>query len=81
MSRDTSPEQMRRYIDGLRRRTPAERAQQMGDLCEGVRALALVGLRRRHPQATPAELDLLLAKRIYGAQVVERVQSSRAVRP
>jgi hypothetical protein len=72
MVEDVSPEGMKRYVEGLRRLTPAERARRMGDLCASGRALTLLGLRRQHPHASPDELRLRLAVRIYGREVAER---------
>jgi hypothetical protein len=78
MWQDCTPSQMKRYIEQLRRRTPGERARQMGELCEAVRALGLVGLRRRHPGESDDELRVRQAKQIYGAAVIERLRARSA---
>jgi hypothetical protein len=41
-----------------------------------VRRLALVGLRRRNPQATSAELDRLLVELLYGQEVARALGDS-----
>jgi len=50
-----------------RQAPPARKAQMIEALCEDVRALALAGVRRRHPEASPREQRLRL-----GALTIER---------
>lgn len=64
---DTSSEQSARYHQLLREMTPQKR------LSAGVRALALCGLRQRHPQASEAELRVRLTVRLYGRACAERL--------
>jgi hypothetical protein len=71
MVSDVSGPQMKRYIEGLQRLTPAQRLRQMGELCEAGRALALTRLRRQFPGESPAQLHRRLAIQIYGRSVIE----------
>jgi hypothetical protein len=43
------------------------------DLIATVRTLAISGLRERHPDATPQEIDRLLAEMMLGAELARKV--------
>jgi hypothetical protein len=73
MERDTSTEQRRRYHDRLRSLTPAQRLWQASALTMAVRALAEAGIRLRHPGASPEEVRVRLAVRLYGRQAAGRL--------
>ena len=66
MSHDTSPARERRYAELLRSRLPRERLGIAMSLTHAVRELASAGLRARHPGASPEELRVRLAVRLYG---------------
>jgi hypothetical protein len=68
MDQDTSPEMKEQYFAHLRAMTPGERARTCAALSSGVRKLALIGLRRRHPLADDHELKVRLAVRLYGRE-------------
>ena len=69
MNRDTSPE-AEAVLIRLWRETPAWRKWQlMEDLNRAARELALAGLRRRHPEATPEELHRRLADLLLGPEL------------
>jgi len=70
---DTSPEAQRRYDELLRQRSPAERLAIAMSLNRAVRTLALAGIRAAHPHASPREVDRLLAARLYGEDVANRL--------
>lgn len=57
-----------RYIHHLSRLTPAERWRILGRLVADGRALARAGLRRRHPDADDAEIEVRLAALLYGKE-------------
>ncbi len=61
ISLDTSPEAEAAYLARLRKMTPGERILAAARITSGVNALALAGLRERHPQADERELFLRLA--------------------
>ncbi|MFW6161847.1 MAG: hypothetical protein ACODAJ_03705 [Planctomycetota bacterium] len=48
------------------------RLQMVGEMNEAVRTLALSGLRRRHPNASPQELRRRLADLLLGPELAER---------
>jgi len=59
----------------LMREAPAWRKLAMVDqLNQTVRSLALTGLRKRHPQASPDELNWLLAELTLGHDLVRQIQ-------
>jgi hypothetical protein len=66
---DTSPE-TEAILNNLLRKTPVWRKYQaLGQLNAMAKALALGDLRERHPHATGAELQRLLADRILGEEM------------
>ncbi len=75
---DTTPEAREVHTRLIARLSPAERARRVRDLTIGANALALAGLRRRHPEATEPELLLRLAALRLGADLVERAYGWRA---
>lgn len=70
---DTPPELQARYIEHLRRLTVAERWTMLGRLVSDARELARMGLRERHPDAGPRELDIRLAALLYGREAASRL--------
>lgn len=58
---DTPPEIRRVMIEGDRRMSPAEKMERVVQLTRGVQQMAWMGLRARHPDASPRELRLRLA--------------------
>ena len=54
----------RRYLEILRRMTPAQRAEKMFELSSFTRRLFLDGLRNRHPDLSPEELHRLALSRL-----------------
>jgi hypothetical protein len=70
--RDTTPETLRRYFDGLRKLTPAERFRRASQLSDSVRQLARMGIAKRHPGIGPEEAKARLAVVMYGRAVAGR---------
>lgn len=70
---DTSPEQQEEYFERLRRLTPEERVNIVSRLNRGVRRMAMMGLKLRHPEALEEELRARLAVRIYGREIAQRM--------
>ena len=69
MNRDTSPE-AEAVLVRLWRETPAWRKWElMEDLNRAARLLALAGLRRRYPNASPEELRRRLADLLLGPEL------------
>lgn len=72
MNRDTTPE-AEEILFASWRNTPAwQKWARMGALNRTARQLALAGLRRRHPDASPAELQRRLADLILGPELAAR---------
>ena len=74
---DTSREALRRRFAALRRLSPRERLALMDDLTGLARALTREGLRRRHPEATPAEIEEMFADQVLGRETAARVREHR----
>lgn len=64
-----------RYLEHLTRLTPETRAQLMARLIADGRALARLGLRQRHPEASPEEIELRLITLLHGPEVAIRLQA------
>jgi hypothetical protein len=75
---DTAPEAQATHARVVAQLSAAERVQRARDLTLTANALALAGLRRRHPAAGERELLLRLAALRLGADVVERAYGWRA---
>lgn len=70
---DTDPEAERVLIELTRRASPWQRITQASELTQVCRKLVMDDLRRRHPQATVAELRARLAARVLPRDDVMRV--------
>jgi len=64
--RDTDPDVLERMSVLYARMTPAEKLARVRDLTLSVNALALAGLRARHPHEDEGQLLLRLARRRLG---------------
>lgn len=71
-SRDTSPEAERVLIDLLRQAPPWKKWHMTEDMHRSAKALAMIGLRQRHPTASAEELQRRLAALFLGEEVAER---------
>ena len=60
-SRDTSVDAERILVERYRRMSPADKLRIFSQLSRTTQQLALAGLRRRFPEASPRELELRLA--------------------
>lgn len=72
-SADTSVEAEALQIEIFRRMTPAEKAHLVSEADQVARSLALAGLRRRHPEAGPAELHRRLMDLLLGEELALKV--------
>jgi hypothetical protein len=75
---DTTPDAFVVYLALIAGLSPADRAARTRELTLTVNALALAGLRMRHPESTERELLLRLAVLRLGGDLVERVYGWRA---
>jgi hypothetical protein len=70
---DASDASISRYHELLRAKAPHERLAQAMSLSKMVRELAVAGIRERFPSASPDEIRVRLAVRLYGRDVALRV--------
>lgn len=75
---DTHPEAERVQIALMRAAPPWRKLALLGQLNATVKALALEGLRRRHPQASEQTLRRLLAEQLLGAELAARVYGEQS---
>jgi len=69
-SLDTSDETTARLVDGWRHMGAGQRAALVDGWSRDVRRLAELGIRRRRPAATAAEVRIELGRLLYGDAVV-----------
>lgn len=70
---DTSPVMQQRYAQLLRARLPHQRLATAAALTHAAQAMTRAGIRLRHPDASPRQLEALYAERVYGVQVARRL--------
>ncbi|MGE3176445.1 MAG: hypothetical protein AB7O32_03160 [Vicinamibacterales bacterium] len=72
LATDTPIEVERRQVEGWRRMTPSEKAAIVTGMTAVVFDLAMAGVGRRHPGASPRELFLRRAIVIHGRELAVR---------
>ena len=70
---DTSPEAEAIQIDLLRKAPTWKRLRAAAEMSEAVMLLSRLGVARRNPGASPAELRRLAAEAILGPELASRV--------
>lgn len=70
---DTHPKMEALQIELLRRMPSWKKIAMVDSLGETVKALALGGIRQRHPEATPEQLRRMLAEMMLGAELARKV--------
>ena len=73
LSSDTHPKMEQIQIEVIRRMPSWKKIAVMEGLNETVRALAITGIKQRHPNATPAQVRRMLADLILGAELARKV--------
>lgn len=73
LTNDTHPAIEHLIIEGYRRMTVAEKLERVRAMTRSVQQLALVDIRRRHPNADEREIRLRLASRWLPAELMLRV--------
>jgi hypothetical protein len=68
-SGDTSPDIEDVQIEGLRQMHPWRKMALMAEMSQTVRALAMAGLRQRHPDDTPAQRRRRMADLLLGPEL------------
>ena len=69
---DTPPEIEAILMERMRKMSGLEKWRMVAELNAAVRAMALAGLRQRHPNASEAELRRRLAGLLLGEELAER---------
>lgn len=72
LSLDTHPEIEQLRIQWLRQMPPERKMALVGEMNRAVRALALAGLRQRHPDDSPAQRRRRLADLLLGSELAAR---------
>lgn len=67
-----------RFNELMRRRSGTDRVRMMSEMFDFARALVLSSLRATYPDATEADLRVLLFERLYGEEI-DRAERSRIV--
>ncbi|MEW5900332.1 MAG: hypothetical protein AB1715_02590 [Acidobacteriota bacterium] len=62
----------------LRKASVADRISRAFMLSEAMISLSRQGLKRRHPELSPEELDLLFIEYCYGTSLAQRIRIQRA---
>lgn len=70
---DTTPQADSRYHALLRRLSPAQRLEASMRLSQGVREMAVAGIRRLYPDISEHELQVRLTVRLYGPGCAQRL--------
>ena len=70
---DTNVETEAIQLTLLRRTPPWQKLQMLAELNQSAHTLALVGLRRRYPQATPPQLRRYLADLLLGQTLAAQI--------
>jgi hypothetical protein len=73
LSADTAPDIEAFQIQRLRQMPAWRKLELVGEMNRTVRALALAGLRQRHPDDTPAQQQRRLADMLLGQELASRV--------
>jgi hypothetical protein len=73
LSADTTPESEALYFELLSKKTPAEKLRMMSKMNAAVRALAMSGLRNRHPGETELQLKIRLAEILHGSEIAAEI--------
>ena len=74
---DTSPAAEKIQLDLLRRAPGWRKIEMVGQMNDTVRALALAGIRQRHPAAPPDLVWRYLADQLLGPELAAKVYGPR----
>lgn len=70
---DTHPKMEALQIELIRRMPPWKKISMIDGLNETVKALAVSGIKERHPEAPPEQIRFLLAELMLGAELARKV--------
>lgn len=77
---DTPPDVQARFDELMRQRSGSDRVRMMSEMFDFAKALVLSNLREIHPDASDAELRVLLFDRLYGDEIDAAQRASIVVR-
>ena len=77
-SADTSPDVQLRLLERVRGMTAAERFEQGARLCRSARELMRAGIRSRHPEYSPDQVELALLRLVLDDDELFRAARPRA---
>lgn len=78
---DTTPEAFRVYVEGLRRLSPDKRARMVVQLSDTIRATALAGVRKRHPEYDEQQVQYAVLRLMVGEDVFHQMFPHVKIRP
>ena len=73
LSSDTHPKMEAMQIQFIQRMSPAKKRGIVNGLNETVRTLALTGIKQRNPNATPEQVQRMLAALMLGEELARKV--------
>jgi hypothetical protein len=73
LSSDTHPKMERMQIEFIRRMPAWKKIAMVDGLNETVKTLAMSGIKQRHPNATPQQIQRMLAELMLGAELARKV--------
>lgn len=76
---DTPPEVAEILRERLRRMTPAERVEEGAKLCKFSREMMRAGIRHRHPDYDHEQVELALARLLWGDDLWQKVYPDRTL--
>jgi hypothetical protein len=73
LSSDTHPKMERMQIEFIRRMPAWKKFAVVDGLNETVKTLAMSGIQQQYPAATPQQVRRILAERLLGAELAQKV--------
>jgi hypothetical protein len=70
---DTSADIFERQLEAFRRMTPERRVELAAEMSDEIRALAMDGIRSRHPEYKSDQVEPALAELLLGRQLADRI--------
>ena len=78
---DTSEEAKQILLERARRMTPAQRFEEGVKLCKLAREVMRAGIRHRHPDYDESQVELALARLLWGDDLWQKVYPDRPLIP
>jgi hypothetical protein len=71
---DTSVDAFERQLEAFRRMTPERRVELAAEMSDDIRALAMSGIRSRHPEYDSDQVEAALAELLVGPTLADRIR-------